>query len=318
MPPAPFATRLERAAAVLGHQLRSRLGFRRRGRTRRLRKRRAGGSHRDGQRDQDREGEPETVHRAPSARAGRSILRASHLDGQVSADTSGTRRKMVSGTRYRAVGMLDFARTAPIDAAYLRHVVGHLSADRLEPARISRHRHARGSRRGRVRGRRDARRSGLADVALEPVPVDGWRLRDARVAVTGRSGVRVRLDGRRSAHREGRRARAARRRRHRRAAAARPPRRGAAGSRCSTGAAAAARPATSDSSSASGAPSGSILNCPEGGPFYQSPRALGSFSSHWYAGAPPFVTMCKEDAAELRDRPARGAARGAADAARAS
>ena len=45
---------------------------------------------------------------------------------------------------------------------------------------------------------------------------------------------------------------------------------------------------------------GIVLNCPEGGPFYQSPRALGSFSSHWHAGAPPFVTMCKEDAAELR------------------
>ena len=42
-----------------------------------------------------------------------------------------------------------------------------------------------------------------------------------------------------------------------------------------------------------------MLNCPEGGPFYQSERALGSFGSHWYAGAPPFVTMAKEDAAEL-------------------
>ena len=52
---------------------------------------------------------------------------------------------------------------------------------------------------------------------------------------------------------------------------------------------------------------GVILNCPEGGPFYQSERALGSFGSHWYAGAPPFVTMAKEDAAELRATHAAGA-----------
>jgi hypothetical protein len=45
---------------------------------------------------------------------------------------------------------------------------------------------------------------------------------------------------------------------------------------------------------------GIILNCPRGGPFYQSERALGSFGSHWHDGAPPFVTMSKEDAAELR------------------
>ena len=50
--------------------------------------------------------------------------------------------------------MLDFARTAPIDATYLRHVVERLAVDRLEPARIPRHRHAGGSRRRRLRGRR--------------------------------------------------------------------------------------------------------------------------------------------------------------------
>ncbi len=36
------------------------------------------------------------------------------------------------------------------------------------------------------------------------------------------------------------------------------------------------------------------------GPYYQSPRALGAFNSRWYAGAPPMVTIRKEDAARVR------------------
>ena len=45
---------------------------------------------------------------------------------------------------------------------------------------------------------------------------------------------------------------------------------------------------------------GVILNCPAGGPFYQSPNALGSFDAHWPAGAPAMVLISKENAAELR------------------
>ena len=45
---------------------------------------------------------------------------------------------------------------------------------------------------------------------------------------------------------------------------------------------------------------GVILNCPAGGPFYQSPTAVGSFDAHWPAGAPPMVLVGKENAAELR------------------
>jgi hypothetical protein len=42
-----------------------------------------------------------------------------------------------------------------------------------------------------------------------------------------------------------------------------------------------------------------ILFCPQGGPHYQSPGALGSFDGHWHAGAPPMVTLRREDAAAL-------------------
>lgn len=45
---------------------------------------------------------------------------------------------------------------------------------------------------------------------------------------------------------------------------------------------------------------GIVLNCPAGSAFYQSPGALGSFDSHWPAGAPPMVLISKEDAVELR------------------
>jgi hypothetical protein len=45
---------------------------------------------------------------------------------------------------------------------------------------------------------------------------------------------------------------------------------------------------------------GVVVHCPQGGPYYQSPRALGAFNSRWYAGAPPMVTIRKEDAARVR------------------
>ena len=91
---------------------------------------------------------------------------------------------MARRTRYRAVGMLDFARKAPIDAAYLRQVVAHLSAIGSSPLGFR----ATGTPEDRAVAEFAAgemRRSGLADVALEPVSVDGWRFESARVAVTG-------------------------------------------------------------------------------------------------------------------------------------
>lgn len=46
---------------------------------------------------------------------------------------------------------------------------------------------------------------------------------------------------------------------------------------------------------------GMIVNSPEGGHWYQSPHALGSFDGHWPVGAPPMVFIQKEDAVALRN-----------------
>ena len=194
--------------------------------------------------------------------------------------------------------MLDFARTAPIDPAFLRHVVERLVSIGSSPLGFR----ATGTPEDRavadfVAG--EMRDMGLAGVALETVPVDGWRLHDARVVVTGGAEYACAAMG----------------------GAPPTPRGGAVGPLVDVGTAErrlldrldiAGRIALLDWRSLKRAPSdaglelglrgavGVILNCPEGGPFYQSPRALGSFGSHWFVGAPPFVTMCKEDAAELR------------------
>jgi Iap family predicted aminopeptidase len=45
---------------------------------------------------------------------------------------------------------------------------------------------------------------------------------------------------------------------------------------------------------------GMIVSAPHGGPYYQSPGALGSFDSHWHAEAPPMITMRREDVSDLR------------------
>jgi N-acetylated-alpha-linked acidic dipeptidase len=194
--------------------------------------------------------------------------------------------------------MLDYARTAPIDAAYLRHVVERLVSIGSSPLGFR----ATGTPEDRavadfVAG--EMRDIGLAGVALETVPVDGWRLHDARVAVTGGAEYACASMGGAPPTAQG----------------------GVVAPLVDVGAGErrrldrldiAGRVALLDWRSAKLAPSdiglelgrrgavGIILNCPEGGPFYQSPRALGSFGSHWFAGAPPFVSMCKEDAVEVR------------------
>ncbi|MDX6599986.1 MAG: hypothetical protein QOE87_3873 [Gaiellales bacterium] len=195
--------------------------------------------------------------------------------------------------------MLDLARTAPIDASYLRHVVDHLASIGSSPLGFR----ATGTPEDRAVAEfvaAEMRHMGLAEVAIEPVPVDGWRLLDASVSVAGGAEYRcASMGGAPPTGPDGVLAPLAdvgtgeRRRLDRLDVAGRIAlldwrnihspiaeiglelgRRGAVGV---------------------------ILNCPEGGPFYQSERALGSFGSHWYAGAPPFVTMRKEDAAELRE-----------------
>jgi len=52
-----------------------------------------------------------------------------------------------------------------------------------------------------------------------------------------------------------------------------------------------------------------VINCPPGGPYYQAPNALGAFDSGWHDGAPPFVLIRKEHAADIRKKLAGGDAR---------
>jgi hypothetical protein len=195
--------------------------------------------------------------------------------------------------------MLDFARTAPIDESYLRHVVDRLAQVGSSPLGFR----ATGTPEDRAVAAfvaAEMRGMGLAEVAIEPVTVDGWRLLDARVSVHGGAEYRcASMGGAPPTGPEGVLAPlvdvgTGERRRLERLDVA-------------------GRIALLDWRNLHSPVSeialelglrgalGVILNCPEGGPFYQSERALGSFGSHWYTGAPPFVTMAKEDAAELRE-----------------
>ncbi len=55
---------------------------------------------------------------------------------------------------------------------------------------------------------------------------------------------------------------------------------------------------------------GVVVACFEGGPLYQAPGAVGAFDSHWHAGAPPVLTLAREDAAALRAELRAGALEG--------
>jgi hypothetical protein len=55
---------------------------------------------------------------------------------------------------------------------------------------------------------------------------------------------------------------------------------------------------------------GMVLNCPTGGPWYQSPDALGAFDGHWPAAGPPMIFIRKEDAVRAREALARGPVEG--------
>lgn len=45
-----------------------------------------------------------------------------------------------------------------------------------------------------------------------------------------------------------------------------------------------------------------VVACFAGGPYWQEPRAIGTFDAMYHSGAPPLVTIRKEDAAELASR----------------
>lgn len=200
--------------------------------------------------------------------------------------------------------MLEFARNAPIDASYLRDVVDRLASTGSSAMGFR----ATGTPEDREVAEfvcDEMRSIGLADVGLETTPVDGWRFADARVSVIGGGDYQCASMG----------------------GTPPTPKGGVLAPLVDVGTGErrrldrldlGGRIALLDWRSSAVAPSdiglelglrgalGVVLNCPEGGPFYQSERALGSFASHWHAGAPPLVTMCKEDAAELRSEQRTG------------
>jgi transcriptional regulator with XRE-family HTH domain len=200
---------------------------------------------------------------------------------------------------------LDVARALPVDASRLREVVERLASIGSSPAGF------------RVTGTPEDREAaeyvagelrdiGLADVGVEEVAVDGWRFRDAWVEPEGGTrlpassmggvpptppgGINARLvdAGTAEARRLDRLDVAG--------ALVLVDWRGAEAPLCDTALELGLRGAL-----------GVVANAPAGGDFYQSEGVVGSFDSHWHAGAPPMVLIAKEDAAALRERLAGGA-----------
>jgi len=186
------------------------------------------------------------------------------------------------------------------DPAYLRHVVERLESFRSHPLgfRVA------GTPEERQATRfiaKEMRGLGLEDVVEEPVPVDGWRLQEAFVELedgtrfecasfggvpeTGRRGVTGELV---AVGRGGRK---------------QLDRLDVAGKIAlvewqverlwpyHVGLELGLRGAKA-----------MIVYCPPGGPFYQSPNALGTFDGIWHAEGPPCVTIRKEDAPKLHGR----------------
>lgn len=192
-----------------------------------------------------------------------------------------------------------------ISAEYMREVVERLAAFRSHPLGF------------RVAGTPEERKAtawiagemrslGLEDVVEEPVPVDAWRFRGAFVEVDGRRyecasmggvpetpprGARgelvfVRRGGRRELERAGDLA---------------------------------GKVVLVDWSDETLWPyefglelglrgaSAVVVTCFPGGPYYQEPGAIGTFDAMYHAGAPPLVTIGKEDAAELATQAGVGA-----------
>jgi Iap family predicted aminopeptidase len=194
---------------------------------------------------------------------------------------------------------LALARQLPVDPKALREVVEAISAigSRADGFRVT------GTPEDRETAKLIAgymRDAGLEAVELEAVTVDGWRLGEARLAVDGRSISGASLGG----------------------APGTPP--GGVSGRLvdvATGERrrldrleVAGRIVLLDWKSLSVPPAdvalevgsrgavGVVVASFEGGPLYQAPRAVGGFDSHWHEGAPPVLTVAKEDAAALRAR----------------
>lgn len=202
--------------------------------------------------------------------------------------------------RRRADDALALARELPIDPARLREVVERLASIGSSPLGF------------RVTGTPEDREAaeyaaaemrslGLSDVAIEEVAVDGWRFRGASLAVDGGARFDASSMG----------------------GVPPTPAGGLSGPVVDVGA---GEPRRLDRVDLGGAialldwrkvtappcdtalelglrgAAGVVVNAPDGGDFYQSPGALGSFDAHWHDGAPPMIVIASEDAVRLRER----------------
>ncbi len=198
----------------------------------------------------------------------------------------------------RRAAALGLARRLELDQAQLAADVAHLSAigSRPDGFRVT------GTPEDRAAAAHAASRMeaiGLTGVAVEDVRVDGWRLEAASLALTGgRTLHGASLGG----------------------APGTPPGGitaplvdvGRAGRARLDRLDVAGRVALLDWHTLAVAPAdvalelglrgavGIVLASFPGGPLYQAEGAVGSFDSHWHAGAPPVLTVAKEDALELR------------------
>jgi hypothetical protein len=214
-----------------------------------------------------------------------------------------TTRPRATAPRYKGTARrercLHLARRLPVDPEALREVVQTISAigSRPDGFRVT----------GTVEDRQAAeliagymRDAGLEGVELETVSVDGWRLGEATLVVDGSAISGASLGGTPGT-----------------------PSGGVSGPLLDIGTGErqrlnglelAGRIVLLDWKSLSVPPAdvalevglrgalGVVVASFAGGPLYQAPRAVGGFDSHWHAGAPPVLTIAKEDAATLRAR----------------
>jgi peptidase M28-like protein len=185
-----------------------------------------------------------------------------------------------------------------ISGEYLRHVVERLESFRSHPlgfrvAGTPEERQATAFAAGELRA------AGLTDVVEEPVPVDAWRLQDASVELaTGHRFECASFGGVPETGPRGARGQLVYV--------------GRAGRKQLDGIDVGGKVALVDweverlwpyhvglELGLRGA-AAMVVTSPPGGPYYQAPRALGTFDGLWHAEAPSCVTIRKEDAAELR------------------
>lgn len=211
-------------------------------------------------------------------------------------------------TRMRRRHALSVARALPIDVSALREMVGDLSAigSRPDGFRVA---GTPEDREAATLASERMRTAGLTAVELEQVVVDGWRLGEATLTLDdGRVIHGASLGGTPGTSADGLHAPlidvgTGERRRLDRLEVA-----GAI--------------ALLDWHSLSVAPAdvalelglrgaiGLVVASFKGGPIYQTPGAVGSFDSYWHPGAPPILTVSKEDASVLRSELRGGAVNG--------